>query len=290
MKGIALALFVVATSACRRDPPPPSTSSIADASTAEASVLDASGLDASAEASRPPFRRFDPAGRIVHASRNAGGLGVNGTKSEPLTAEQAKRVDAIAKALSESDEPPLLAITALRDELASGVKAGRLDDAKIRARRAELAAAMAPVFGAERLALDELHRVLTPVQRSYAVTMLSPARTLRASGHVKTDLCRSWTKELPLGAAKQKQIEAALPEPQALATSSDQRMDEVGHAFEAEGFEAKKLDVLDPNKKAVLPLDVETEFLRKSLPLLDEPSRKIVAERIANVDPSKLRD
>ena len=84
--------------------------------------------------------------------------------------------------------------------------------------------------------------------------------------------------------------DAALPVPAALAQSHDERFDAVADAFRKDDFDARKLDVLDVKKKAVLPLDVESKFLRAIAARLDDESRKLVADRFARDDLTKQRD
>lgn len=294
MRRLVLA-FAVMASACHRDAPQTTNAeaSVADASIPDASieaaavVADASPVDAP---SKPPFRSFDPASSFLHRARNAGGLTMNDTRPEPLTPEQSKKADDIARTLSESDQPPA-AIAALRDDLAAGLRKGRFDDAKLRAGREAVARGMEPLFAVEVKALNDLHALLTPAQREYATVSALIGRVMGGNvGHVTTDRCRAWTKDLPLDAKKKKQIDATLPSPQALVVSFDQRMASVARAFGKDPFDARTLEELDPKKKAVLPLDVETEFLRKVAPLLDEESRKVVAERFGKEDAASFRD
>lgn len=287
---LAATALVFATGAkCRRDDLPAVT-------IVDASMVDAAGVDAAPSAapsshveapSKPRFRRFDPASTLLHHARNAGGLSVNGVKPESLTPEQRTKADEITRALSESDRPPE-ALATLRDDLADGLRKGRFDEAKLKKDREALAAGMAPVLGAEAAALNDLHALLSPNQRAYVTMIGRPNRGLQVSGHGTTDLCRSWTADLD--DSTRKKIESALPVPAVLAQSSADRFDAVSRAFEADTFDARALDVLDPKKKAVLPLDAETPFLRKIAGLLDEPSRKAVADRFAKEDLTRFGD
>jgi hypothetical protein len=296
LKRVTLAI-VLLTTACRRDAVTTSNdaaiidATVVDAAVADTSVVDAATVDASTAPAKPAFRRFDPAAQFIHEARSARGPGgLNDAKDEALSPEQSSKLQAISKKLAATDTPPSDAIAALRDELASGIRAGRLDEPKLKARRADLAKAIEPVMAAERDALDELHRVLMPPQRARATYSAHLGRPFSVNGHVVTNMCRSWTTDLRLPDAKQQQIEAALPSAKGLTVAFDRRIQEIAKAFEKEGFDARKLDSLDPKKKAVLPLDAETEFVRKILPLLDEQAREVVADRVAKEAVGKLRD
>jgi Spy/CpxP family protein refolding chaperone len=206
----------------------------------------------------------------------------------------------------------------LQTELAAGVKAGKIDTAKIDAKNATLEKAMADAHAKEAESLNGLHAALKPEQRKALVAALkakADKQNERAAKHQedkkadekdkKTDEKKAkndernkrklerLTKQLDLDAAQQKKVEAILAKdkeepmtPAAMdAAREDQKkkLDAVLTAFDADTFDAKKLD-LGGMPTAVMAkkgkggaMAHEVGFLTQLLPILKPEQREKLA-------------
>jgi Spy/CpxP family protein refolding chaperone len=213
----------------------------------------------------------------------------------------------------------------LQTELAAGVKAGKIDTAKIDAKNASLEKAMADAQAKEAESLNGLHAALKPEQRKALVTALkakADKQNERAAKHQddkdkdkdkdkkakneernKRKLERL-TKQLDLDAAQQKKVEAILAKdkeepitPAAMDAARDdqkKKLDAALTAFEGETFDAKKLD-LSPMPTAVAAkkgkggaMANEVAFLSQLLPVLKPEQREKLAASLEKDRPGGM--
>jgi len=220
-----------------------------------------------------------------------------------LTPPQQEALPPIEAALKADDEAIRTAMKAFRSDLSAGLRAGKLEPAKLTADDAVVDKAMADHAASEGTALDQLHTLLTPPQRSSLVSSIQTrqnereARTMAwlkakdADGGVpdwsKRRLDRL-TAQLNLDAAQQKQVAAILAKakdpPNAAAFEArwdehKKRSDALLTAFASDTFDGKKVDLtLLPGKTAHEALDHMTAFFTQILPVLHPDQR----ERLGN--------
>lgn len=295
----ALAFALAFATGCSRSVPEPNKDPAPPASTPATAPPPPTAKEQAADAGPAArFRRFDPARDLIHSTRRGSeSLELGSTfESAPVRPEQRARLDAIEHALDASDTQPRAEIKALLDELGAALRAGKLDEAKIAAKKDALRKAMTPVVLGEDEALADLHALLDPKQRKAAATLASGMHPGRSGmggqpvvGHVITSRLEDWLRDVGLAGPKKTKVSALIPSPQALADGFADRARAVFDAFAKDGFEPEKLPSLDP-KKAAMPLDEETAFVKKLLPLLTPEEREKVAGAVARQPIDDLRD
>jgi Spy/CpxP family protein refolding chaperone len=142
-----------------------------------------------------------------------------------LTPQEQDGLQPIEGTLKGDDDAVRTAMRAFRTDLSAGLKAGKLDTAKLTADDAVVDKAMAEHAANEGAALDQLHALLTPAQRSTLVTSIQTRqneRETRMMAWLKTKEADGgapdWSKrrldrltaQLTLDAAQQKQVAAIL--------------------------------------------------------------------------------
>lgn len=195
---------------------------------------------------------------------------------------------------------------AVQTEIAAGVKAGKIDAAKLTPHYTAIDTAAQGRHDKEVEALNGLHAALDSTQRkavTAAIRTKQAAREAHApdkaqpadAGHPDWAAKRleHLTKDADLDAAQQKQVAALIAKNPALGPASmetqkadaKKRMDALLTAFEADAFDAKKQDVsMMGGKKPHEMMDQQVQFLTQLLPILKPEQREKLA---ASMEKSK---
>jgi Spy/CpxP family protein refolding chaperone len=176
--------------------------------------------------------------------------------------------------------------------LAAQVRAGKLDAAKLDALQAAADKAVQASKDKDAQVLDGLYAALDPAQRKALVAAVRAKRAehpapARPEGAKPSDaerakkLVEHLTKELDLDAAQQKKVEALVakaeqPAPDAAREEMKKHADAVLVAFEADGFDAKKLELPAPPAKKS-PMALHAQLVAQLLPLLKPEQREKLA-------------
>jgi Spy/CpxP family protein refolding chaperone len=219
-----------------------------------------------------------------------------------LTDAQKDSLTTIETTLKADDAGVRTAMKAFRADLVAGVKAGKLDTAKMTADDAAVDKAIADHQAKEATALDSLYKLLTPEQRTAVVAAVRAKQTERetrmtawmqakeADGGApdwgKKRLDRL-TTELTLDAGQQKQVAAIFakasdpPNPAGMQSRWDdhkKRVDALLTSFASPSFDATKADLtVMPGKTAHDPMDHMVAFFTQLLPILHPDQRDKLA-------------
>lgn len=256
---------------------------------------------APASASAP----VQPARRDVarpHAMR-AGMVGMFLRACDGLELKEAQttQIDAIEKQLHDQARPSAGAME-LSSALAAGIKAGKLDGAKLATLEADADKAADARRDAQAKALDDLHAALEPAQRKAVVDKLRQGFAAREAHRVehadggKPDAAQ-WTKrrlermtsQLTLDAGQQKKVEALLGKTEHPMAPKGEgpdaakvRMTALLDAFASDTFDAKKLDPGPVGRfKPSEGIARQADFLGKLLPILEPEQRDKLAATMA---------
>lgn len=234
---------------------------------------------------------FSPVARLLHEAEDL-----------DLSDAQRETVEKLQKDL----HPPQGARDdrkAMHDELVAGVRAGKIDPAKLDAKNAELDKAVVARREKDLEVLGALHAALQPAQRKALATAMRAKQAAREEhagekgdkGPPKGDAtgfatrrAERLTKQLELDPAQQKKVEALVakdrpeaPTPGAMDAAREEakkRMDALLTAFEGDAFDAKKLDVAPPAAaKGKSRMARELAFLSELLPILRPDQRERLA-------------
>lgn len=245
-----------------------------------------------------------PAKMHPHFGRHGGiasGL-FRGARDLPdLTEAQKDSLDGIETGLKSDDDGIRTAMKGFRTDLVAGVRAGKLDTAKLAADDGVVDKAIADHQSKEADALGALHALLTPAQRTTLVANVR-AKQAEHEAHMKdwmqggADAGKpDWTKkrldkmtsDLSLDAGQQKQVAAILAKPtdvpnaaamQARWSDRQKKADALLTAFASDPFDAKKLDLGPmPGKTPHEPMDHMVSFYTQLLPVLHADQRDKLA-------------
>jgi Spy/CpxP family protein refolding chaperone len=203
----------------------------------------------------------------------------------------------------------------LHAELITGIKAGKLDAAKLEQRYAAMDKLSAAAHDKELAALDALYAALDPAQRKAAVASARATQVARdakwarrmhkgalvgpdagvvdAGGHggglggpgrSARRAMDHLTRGIVLDEEQQKKVDALTAKEDAVQADPDRedmkkRVEALLVAFEKDGFEAKKVDPFD-GKKARGPMDQETKLFTQLLPILKPAQREQLAAKM----------
>jgi Spy/CpxP family protein refolding chaperone len=231
---------------------------------------------------RPHFgRRGGMVGMFLHAAR-----------AQELKDDQKKKLDDIAaKAKPDEDDMPKDEMKAYHTELVAGVKAGKIDKAKLDTHVAAIEKVMRARKDKEHEALNAIHAVLDPAQRKAVAAKLkaNPMPGQRPGGDKDKDMAKRrlerMTKDLGLDAEQQKKIEAIIPKDDAkkdMQAEAKKKMEALYDAFEKDTFDARKIDTPDP-KKMRGPMEDEAKFLIALVPILKPEQREKLAARMSEM-------
>jgi hypothetical protein len=266
--------------------------SSSDAGAASVAQASASAF-ASASAPRVDPRRHGhevsgPAGALFRASREL-----------TLTDAQQTTIDGLETQLETAD-PPTDDFKDLQADVVAGIRAGKLDHAKLQTDFTAIDKVMAAHQAKAADALTGLYGALDAGQRKTLVDGIrtkEAARDAQFAAHMDTDAgSADWQKarlerltgQLKLDPTQQKSVGAVLAkgdpmDPAAMKGAREEgkkRMESILSAFESDHFDAKKLDLGGlPGKTAHEGLEKDTSFLDKLLPVLNADQRELLAKQ-----------
>jgi Spy/CpxP family protein refolding chaperone len=212
-----------------------------------------------------------------------------------VSPEQEAAVERIRKDLHAKMEPARAAEQSVTAALADGLSAGTIDAAKVDAALAQVSAAAATAHDASVAALNELHSVLTPEQRSalvdkveahWAVWQKANAEET-ASDRPEGGHLAALAKDLALTDAQVAQIRSNLAEgmkavprldPQEIAT----HLHAFGEAFRGDTFDAKSLTTASGADAHIVARGTAqmAHFVETVSPVLTPEQRNDFAQRL----------
>jgi Spy/CpxP family protein refolding chaperone len=216
---------------------------------------------------------------------------------------QKSAIEKLQQQLAPDEKGPPNEFREYQVALAAGVRAGKIDPAKLAPLQANLEKAMQARKDKEAAALNGLYAALEPPQRKALVASVRAKQTEReahaqekkAEGAKPTPTdwnkrrLERMTKEMELDATQQKSVEALLakgdqPPPATMDSMRDEmkkRTDALLTAFEADTFDATKME-LSPMapKKPGEATDKHVQQLSLLLPILKPEQREKLAVRL----------
>jgi len=223
---------------------------------------------------------------------------------EPLLpAELTKKIDdAEALAAPANDTAARDAAKDLHGELVAGIKAGKIDTAKLDPKYAALEQIASAEHDKEIASLNALYTALDAAQRKAVVASVRAKQAKRDERMAKMKEARGdagapdgghpsmgkiridrLTRGLELDADQQKKIDALAPKDDAkgpdLQGDMKKRTEALLTAFEKDGFDAKKADAFDMKKNRAA-LEEETKLLAQLLPILKPEQREKLAAKM----------
>jgi Spy/CpxP family protein refolding chaperone len=226
------------------------------------------------------------------------GMLTNAARALALTGEQRMKIDAAEKLVK-----PDLSGSGSRDELStlnadlvSGVKAGKLDEAKIEADLKAIEQAAKDRSDKEATALNAIYAALEPAQRAQAVEKVRNHNEMVESKRAEQKRLprppeisaqkrmEGLTRDLGLDAEQEGKAQAAaaaLPTPAPVDDEAEakKRNDAVLAAFEKDGFDATKLEAQD-TKRARRGAEQNVKLVAALLPILKPEQREKLAARV----------
>jgi Spy/CpxP family protein refolding chaperone len=268
----------------------PERNSVCVGRSASSVIASASG---SAHARGLGFRASGPTGALFRAA-----------SSLDLKPEQKASLEKIATEMRDADRASRgdvdgggarTAMKLAHNELLDGVRAGKIDSAKMAKHYEAMESAATARLDKDAEALNKLHATLDAGQRTAAVASVRAVdekRAARMKGRDQPDGGRPsvakmrlerYTRDLDLDADQQKKVQAILPKDDARALDAREQakkhQEAVLAAFEAPTFDAKKLDSGDA-KKIRAPMEEQVKFLGQLLPILRTDQRDRLAKQM----------
>ncbi len=216
--------------------------------------------------------------RGAHRARGMSGRLITAALALDLKDDQRETVNKLQEDPTENGPPgdkpdgQKKSMEELNQEIAAGIKAGKIETAKLEPHYAAMDEAHKTRQEAEAKKLNDLHAALTPEQRKALVVAVKAKQTerpgmrppddakeqpkvdpaeqkQRKAEFQKRELVRM-TKELGLDEAQQKDVEKLLakqkdekPDFKATRDANDKRMDKLLTAFEKDTFDATKIEL-----------------------------------------------
>lgn len=281
-------------------------------------------VDAAASAAPPAASSVAPLASAAPAASASGGReegeGKRGGQGGPaamlfqaartldLKDEQKAKIDAAEKAAhapaaGASPDAMRDAAKEIHAELVAGIKAGKIDTAKLEPKYSALDKLIAAGHDREADALTALHGALDATQRKAVVANVRAKQAAREAkqaahagpdgGGAGADAGRSQviakrverlTHGLDLDAEQQKKLDAIAAKEDAATKAPDaaemkKKVDVLLTAFEKDTFDGKKVDPFDA-KKARAPMDQEAKLLGQIVPILKPEQREKLAARM----------
>jgi Spy/CpxP family protein refolding chaperone len=283
----AICGLVAVLSGCDKEkapsPAPPASASAAAVAPASASATTNAAVDSPVTPPRPRMHT----GPALLFIRSAQGL--------DLKDEQRTAIDKLEGQLDEGDDAKT-AIEDLHQDVIAGVKAGKVENAKLEPRIAAIQKLIQTRLDKEAVTLNALYAALEPPQRATVVADVRAQQKDREDRFAKRDAGAEnaadrtkrrldrLTKELDLDATQQPKVQAilaSLPPPTDLHATLKKQLDALLEAFEKEAFDAKKLDAFKPAEaKARVGIDREVQLLAQLVPILKPEQRDVLAARL----------
>lgn len=310
LSALAITLTLAVAPACKDKPAETGATDAAAAASAAAStkavaaVTDASADDAAASASAADAAAPDREGKRG-AHRGPSVMLFQAARALDLKDDQKTKVEAAEKdAHAATDEAARDAMKAaskdLHAELIAGIKAGKIDTAKLEPKYAAIEKLTAAGHAKEVLALTALHDALDATQRKAVTASVRAKQAAREAkmahrgGHdggapdgggasfQTKRMIGGLTRGLELDAEQEKKVDAIVakddgkgrPDP----AEMKKHVEALLTAFEADKIDPKKLE-LDA-KKARGPMEAETKLLTQLLPILKPEQREKLAARM----------
>jgi len=263
-------------------------------SSGSAAVAQASAAPSSSAAPRPDARPHPrdlpgPAGTLFRAAHDL-----------ELTDAQKATLDTLETQLT-SGETPREDTKELQTDVVAGIRAGKLDQAKLRTDFAAADKEMAAEQAKEANALSGLYAALDATERKAVVAAVRTKQAAREAQFAQHNIdmdagAADWAKrrlermttQLNLDAAQQKTVGALLAKgdsmsPAAMAAQREEgkkRMDRVLSAFDGDAFDPKKLDLGGlPGSTLHEGLEKDTTFLAQLVPILTPDQREKLASQ-----------
>lgn len=251
--------------------------------------------------------------RGQHGMRRGGEFGMSGmlfraAHDLELREGQKVAVDDIQKSMHGEDAgAPGAEFREMQALIAAGIRAGKLDTDKLTAMQAELDKGMQAKRDKDTAALQRLHDALDPAQRKALVASvrarqgereakfaaLAPDAGPPKGDEFKKRRVEKLAKELDLDADQQKKVEGLMAKPAPKGPAAEngregmkKRMEALLTAFEADAFDAKKLDEGTPARKMAEGMSEHLQFLNGLLAILKPEQREKMA---ANMEKGSQR-
>lgn len=294
--GLAVVALALGAAACKdkESPPPapvPSAATVAPQSSAVASAsASTSEADASADGDGVHARRErGPQARGVSSIffRAAKDLADLKDDQKPKIEEAQKKThDTTADGRDEMKASG----KEVHTEIVAGIKAGKIEAAKLEPKYAALEKLMKAQREKEDEGLNALHAALTPPQRKTLVEQVKKKHAEmeermakreanakeKADERAKKHVARL-TADLGLDADQQKKVDAiAPPPPGGDRADNKKRTEAILAAFDKDTFDAKKADAFDA-KKARAPLEAQAKLVGQILAVLKPEQREKLA-------------
>lgn len=270
----------------------PSASVSAAASTAApASASVAVSASASASVAQPERRRGHGGG--------ADDMLFAAAKAQELKPEQKTKIEDIEKKLGEPEHKNSGA-KMVHDDLVAGIKAGKVDEAKLKTAYESVEKSVQTRHDDEATALTALHAALEPAQRKAIAADVKTKLTERASKFQKDKdpakekerladknkkRVAKMKKDLDLDEAQEKKVEALITK--STANPVDERAEHhkkaeaLLTAFEKDTFDAKKLDLFaGAGKTARAKMEHEIKQVTDLVPILKPEQREKLAAQL----------
>jgi hypothetical protein len=232
------------------------------------------------------------------------------TKDLTLTADQQTKVDSLKESLRDRDTGPQDAIKALGADLASEVRAGKMDTAKLKGDETALDAAMTTMHDKQAKVLDGLHGVLDAGQRKTVVDSVRARWAARDKGDAGAAAAAAgadagapdWSKkrldrmtaDLALDATQQTQVAALVAKQNSAAAMKAMhdtikaQMDALLTAFQGDTFDAAK--ALPTSMGGKTPHDMADRritFLTQLVAILHPDQRDKLATQMETTRPPR---
>jgi Spy/CpxP family protein refolding chaperone len=272
----------------------PSTSATPASTSAAVVASDAAAPEGGATADEPGRRgnRRGPFSMLFQAAR---GLG--------LTGDTLKKVDDAEKLAAPSgDNAARDAAKELHAEVIAGIKANRIDPAKLEPKYAALERISLAEHDKEAASLNALYAALDATQRKAVVASARATLAKRDERMSHRDSDRGdaggpdggranagkrsldrMMRGIELDAEQQKKIEALARKDDLKGrfdpAEANKRLEVLLEAFEKDSFDAKKVDTFDAKKHRAV-LEEETKLVTQILPILKPEQREKLAARM----------
>lgn len=240
---------------------------------------------------RPPLRPFRHGG--------IAGMAFNAAHEAQLTDDQQKALEEMQTKLAAPDPTQRTVFTDYQAHLNAGTKAGKFDEAQLKADYAAIDAVRRGEEERDAAALNELHALLTPEQRTVVVNAVKakeaqfdlqkppPMPDGGVDDRVRATLNRM-TTDLGLDASQQKRVSDLLVKDERQAAGSfparkeeqKKRVEDFVAAFEQADYDASKTENPDAGPSPHEQMDKEVHFLTSLIAILKPDQReKLAAER-----------
>ena len=308
--GIGAVLALGAVLAGCEDKPkdtPATTSTSASTAASAQPATSVAAVIPSAAASAAPEKPMGP-------PRGPGGMLFAAAKGLTLDATQKPKVDEAMKSLKDVDPETQAdakdAMTALRTELATEVKAGKIDTAKMKPSYDAIEKAATADQEKDADAVNALHAALTPEQRKAVAADLRAKQAMMDEKMAKKDANAAtadkakgldafkpgegaspaarelkWmTGDLGLDEKQQKDIDALAAKDDPTLKQTSKRFEDLAKEFEKDTFDAKKSDLFKP-KNLRDPLEARTATIDKVTKILKPEQREKLAAKLEKGPP-----